>query len=148
MFPMPENIVSICVALDITILGIAYPIISDKISNIGEKFKSQYIPVIFESEFPQRKLAKFSIGEKEFKITYFKLILFVTLLTFFFQIFQFSPPKDSENYLVNNSADLVLLVLTVTLTIFLLIWLDKVGLYNGKAKSLLTYLIKKYNSYL
>ena len=31
------NIIEICVAIDIAILGIAYPIIIDKISGIGEK---------------------------------------------------------------------------------------------------------------
>jgi hypothetical protein len=53
---IPENIIEICVAIDIAILGIAYPIIVDKISNIGDKYKSQYIPVLFNDEFPQKAL--------------------------------------------------------------------------------------------
>ncbi|HMK07242.1 MAG TPA: hypothetical protein VK476_06910 [Flavobacterium sp.] len=35
-----SNIVEICVGIDIAILGIAYPIIIDKISGIGEKYRS------------------------------------------------------------------------------------------------------------
>lgn len=35
-----ENIAEICIAIDTAILGIAYPIIIDKISNIGDKYSS------------------------------------------------------------------------------------------------------------
>lgn len=51
-----KYIVEICVGIDIAILGIAYPIIIDKISNIGQKFSSNYLANAFEDEFPQRKL--------------------------------------------------------------------------------------------
>jgi hypothetical protein len=40
-------IVEICIAIDIAILGIAYPIIVDKISNIGERYNSNYLSVLF-----------------------------------------------------------------------------------------------------
>jgi len=51
-----KYIIEICVAIDIAILGIAYPIIVDKISNIGHKFSSNYLANAFENEFPQTKL--------------------------------------------------------------------------------------------
>ena len=48
-----ENIAEICIAIDTAILGIAYPIIIDKISNIGDKYSSDYLSNVFNSEFPQ-----------------------------------------------------------------------------------------------
>ncbi|TAE79383.1 MAG: hypothetical protein EAY81_11290, partial [Bacteroidetes bacterium] len=64
----PEYIIEICVAIDIAILGIAYPIIVDKISNIGDKYSSQYIPVLFSTEFPQKSLT-FSLFKREYSIS-------------------------------------------------------------------------------
>ena len=84
---IPEYIIEICVAIDIAILGIAYPIIVDKISNIGDKFSSQYIPVLFNSEFPQKTI-KIIINKKEYSISIFKLTLYSTLFSFFFLIFR------------------------------------------------------------
>lgn len=64
---IPENIIEICVAIDIAILGIAYPIIIDKISNIGDKYSSEYIPVLFNNEFPQKAL-RLKIRKRVFSI--------------------------------------------------------------------------------
>ena len=44
-----EYVIEICVAIDIAILSIAYPILIDKISNIGQKYNSEYLPNVFES---------------------------------------------------------------------------------------------------
>lgn len=134
-----ENIIEICVAIDIAILGIAYPIIVDKISNIGDKYSSQYVPVVFNDEFPQKGY-KFTIG-----ISIFKLTLFLTLFSFIFLIFKFQPLFDWDNWLINNSANLTVFILTFFLVIFFFVWLGKVVLYNGKSKSLLTHIIKNYN---
>jgi len=140
---IPENIIEICVAIDIAILGIAYPIIVDKISSIGEKYKSQYIPVLFNDEFPQRSLSV-TIRKKEFKLTYFKLALYLTIFSFLFLIFKIPPPFGWDNWFINNSAKLTVFGLSATLTIFFFIWLDKVVLYNGKSTSILTNLRKRY----
>lgn len=51
-----ENIAEICIAIDTAILGIAYPIIIDKISNIGDKYSSDYLSNVFNSEFPQNEI--------------------------------------------------------------------------------------------
>lgn len=142
---IPEYIIEICVAIDIAILGIAYPIIVDKISNIGDKFSSQYIPVLFNLEFPQ-KVIKTIINKKEYSISIFKLTLYLTLFSFFFLIFKFSPPIDCDNWFINNSARYLVLFLSTILTIFFFIWLDKVVLYNGKSKSILKHVINKYDS--
>jgi len=131
---IPENIIEICVAIDIAILGIAYPIIVDKISNIGEKYKSQYIPVLFNDEFPLKSIS-ISLAKKEFRITFFKLTLYSTLFSLLFLIFQFPPLFGWDNWFINNSAKLTVLRLSTILTVFFIVWLDKVVLYNGKCSN-------------
>jgi len=141
---VPENIIEICVAIDIAILGIAYPIIIDKISNIGDKYSSEYIPVLFNKEFPQKNL-KINSGNRLYNISIFNITIYCTLTSFIFQIFEIPPPAKWDNWFINNSADYLTLFLTILLIIFFFIWLNKVALYNGKSKSLLTHLIKNYN---
>ena len=141
---IPENIIEICVAIDIAILGIAYPIIIDKISNIGDKYSSEYIPVLFNNEFPQKAL-RLKIRKRVFSIPICKLTLFLTLFSFLFLIFKIPPPFDWDNWFINNSANYIVLLLTILLIIFFFIWLGKVALYNGKSKFLLTHVIHEYN---
>ena len=141
----PEYIIEICVAIDIAILGIAYPIIIDKISNIGDKYSSEYVPVLFNNEFPQKMLT-LKAFKKEYSIPVFKLTLFLTIFSFLFLIFKFQPLFGWNNWLINNSAKLTVLTLTFFLVIFFFVWLGKVALYNGKSKSLLTHVINNYNN--
>ena len=138
-----DKIVEICVGIDIAILGIAYPIIVDKISNIGEKYSSEYLSVLFNNDFPQRVI-NFKLFN--IRITFFKVILYATILTFLCLIFNQEPLFGWDNFFINNSAKFIVLIFTTVLTVFFFIWLDKVSLYNGKSTSLLKYIIKKYNS--
>ncbi len=140
-----DNIIEICVAIDIAILGIAYPIIVDKISNIGDKYKSQYIPVIFDYEFPHNKIG-ITISKKRFDISIFKLILYTTLFSFLFLILKIPPPFELNNPFINNSANIIVFILSIVLTILFFVWLDKVVLYNGKSTKILTRLTKQYNN--
>ena len=140
-----ENVIEICVAIDIAILGIAYPIIVDKISNIGDKYQSQYIPVLFNNEFPQKSL-KFVYNEKEYKVTIFKLLLVFTLVSFLFIIFKTEPLWGWDNWLINNSANFIVITFSLVLTILFFLWLDKVILFNGKSSSLLIHIVKKYDA--
>lgn len=140
-----EYIIEICVAIDIAILSIAYPIIVDKISNIGDKYSSEYIPVLFNNEFPQRTL-KVNINNKEYAHPFFKWTLFATLFSFTLLIFKFQPLFCWDNWIINHSARLIVLILTILLVVLFFIWLDKVALYNGKSKSLLTHIISSYLS--
>lgn len=140
---MPENIIEVCVAIDIAILGIAYPIIVDKISNIGEKYTSEYVPVLFGYEFPHKSI-KIKTSNKEFSISIFKLTLYLTLFSLFFLIFQFPPLFGWDNWIINNSANLLVFSFSTLLVVLFFIWLDKVVLYNGKSTSLLKRLIKGY----
>jgi hypothetical protein len=139
-----DNIVQICVAIDIAILGIAYPIIIEKISNIGDKYASEYIPVLFDKELPQRPV-KITINRWEYGVSLFKLSLLTTISSFVFLIFKFPPPSGCNSYLINNSAHLLVFTLTAFLVVSFVTWLAKVSLYSGKSKFLLTYLINKYN---
>lgn len=132
-------IIEICVAIDIAILGIAYPILIDKISNIGQKYNSEYLPNVFDIEYPDNKI----IG----KISFFQFILILTLLSFIFQIFPFEPIDCFVgNKLLENSADILVFVLTLILTISFFYWVNKIMLFQGKASELLKYLINKYDN--
>lgn len=134
-----NNIIEICIAIDIAILGIAYPILIDKISNIGQKYHSEYLPNVFGSGFPDNEI----IG----KISSFQLILILTLLSFLFQIFWFEPMECFKgNIFIDNSADILVFALTLFLTISFFYWVNKIILYQGKASELLQYLINKYNN--
>ncbi|QBO59552.1 hypothetical protein [Chryseobacterium salivictor] len=137
-----ENIVEICVAIDIAILGIAYPIIVDKTSNIGDKYQSEYLSVLFNYEYPQKAL-KFKIGEKEYNISLFKLILFATLISFLFVIFKSQPFFGWDNWFINNSANFLVFAFTILLTVLFFKWLEKVSLFNGKSSSLLSHIIRE-----
>lgn len=139
-----EYIVEICVAIDIAILGIAYPIIVDKISNIGDKYTSQYISNLFDKEFPQLPI-RFKIKKRVYQISTFKLTLYLTIITFLSLILNAKPLFGWDNWFINNSAKLLVLTATFLLTVFFFIWLDKVVLYNGKSTSLLKRIISKYN---
>lgn len=143
-FPEIDNIVSICVALDIAIIGIAYPIIIDKISNIGSKYSSDYLSELFEKEFPQSKLGVKIFGKR---VSYFILAIYLTVFSFLPLIFKFEPLYDWEKYwIVNNSADLLVFITSTALIILFFLWLDKVSIYNHKSTKLLNYLISKYNN--
>jgi hypothetical protein len=140
-----KNIVEICVAIDIAILGIAYPIIIDKISNIGDKYSSEYIPVLFNSEFPQRNIV-IKVKLKQYNVSWFKLNLIATLVSFIFLIWHFPPWFNWNNEFINNSADILCFLLTLLLVWSFIIWISKVSIYNGNSKTLLTYLINKYHT--
>jgi hypothetical protein len=143
-FPEIDNIISIYVALDITIIGIAYPIIIDKISNIGSKYSSDYLSELFEKEFPQRKFGLKIFGKR---ISYFILSIYLTVLSFFTLIFKFEPLFDWEKYwIINNSSNLLVFLTSTTLIIFFFTWQNKIRLYNHKSTKLLNYLIYKYSN--
>lgn len=139
---IPENIIEICVAIDIAILGIAYPIIIDKISNVGDKYSSHYLSEIFKYEFPNQIIIHIRKLGIEWSI--FKTTLILTISSFIFLIFKFKPLFGWDNYWINNSAKLFVLLLSAILTIFFFSWIDKVALFNGKQTKMLKHVIRKY----
>lgn len=165
-----EYIIEICVALDIAILGIAYPIIVDKVSSIGDKFSSLYIANVFENTFPQKAIT-IRLQSREFKNSWFKLVIYFTLLTLVSKIISFNLNFNEilldeptgyfdllfatfkvpqwfgiYKWIKINFVDFLVFTSSSTLIIFFFIWLDKVALFNGKATSLLRHLIKMYKS--
>ncbi len=141
-----KYIIEICVAIDIAILGIAYPIIINEINNIGEKYSSNYLSELFKIEFPQKETdIKF---KKLFniKISVFKLTLILTILSFLPLIINAKPLFGMDNLIINNSAQLITLFSTIILTFLFFIWLDKVILYNGKTSKILKYIIGLYDN--
>jgi hypothetical protein len=140
-----EYIIEICVAIDIAIMGIAYPVIVDKIANIGDKYSAEYISVLFNNEFPQRTMS-ITIRKRQYQISFLKLSLYATMFSFLFLIIQIPPFFGWDNFFINNSAKIVVLLFTLILTIFFFIWLDKVVLYNGRSKALLKSIITTYSS--
>jgi hypothetical protein len=134
-----KYIIEICVAIDVAILGIAYPVLIDKISNIGQKYNSEYLPNVFDSEYPDIKIIK--------KISCFQLILILTLVSLLFKILNFETIEYfKNNALVENSADILVFSMTLFLTISFFYWVNKIMLYQGKASELLKYLINKYQN--
>lgn len=141
-----KNIVEICVAIYIAIISIAYPIIVDKISNIGDKYSSQYIPVVFEYEFPQRAIG-FTFRNRRYSASLFKVLLYTALFFLLFLIFQIKPLLGWDNWIVNNSAGLLVFIFSLSFTISFFIWLSKVSLFNGNSTALLKHLVDKYGKY-
>lgn len=137
-----KYIVEICVRIDIAILGIAYPIIVSQINKIGDKFNSNYLPNIFRLEWISKE-----VNLKYFRLSFFPLILISTILSFIFLIIDAKPWFGWNNLLINNSADLLVLLLTILLISSFLIWIKTVLLYNGNPVKLLKYLIKKYQNF-
>ncbi len=138
---MLSNIIEICVAIDIAILGIAYPLIVNKISNIGDKYNSEYLSVIFDSEIPQKQI---NIPVLNKNVSVFQLVLYLTLFSFLFLIVKLHPLFGWDNVIINNSAEIIVFFLSIILTIYFLIWLNKVALYSGKSTAILIHLSQKY----
>lgn len=135
-----ENIAEICIAIDTAILGIAYPIIIDKISNIGDKYSSDYLSNVFNTEFPQNEI---KLGSK--KVSTFQFMLYLNILILVFLVFRLEPLFGWDNWIINNSADILVLLSTSCLTTIFFIWLNKVLLFNGKATTILKHIINKYS---
>ena len=141
MQPSVNNIVEICVPLIIILLGTAYPIILNNISNIGEKYHSKYLLVLFKQELFQKKRG-FTMKCFQFKFDLFQWFLIFSLGSLTFLIFEFKPLINI--WIINNSANLLVFILTLSLLIIFFLWLKEVSLYTGDIIKLLEYLTKKY----
>lgn len=134
-----KYIVEICVYIDVAILSIAYPIIIDKISNIGEKYNSEYLSNVFDQKFPQTKTI--------FRVSYFQLILILTLISFIFKILNLPAIECLQNiYLIEKSADIIIFLLTIALTVSFIIWLNRIMLFRSKTSKLVLHLVNTYEN--
>lgn len=133
-----DNIITICVPLVIAIVSVALPILSDKISTIGEKYKSHSLLELFDLEFPQNKV--FS------NVSYFYFFIILTLISLVFQILTFEPLQCLKGiWVIENSADVLVLFLTALLTTIFLRWVWIFSIFTSNSTKLLNYLIMEYD---
>ena len=138
MQPSVNNIVEICVPLIAVLLGTAYPIILNNISNIGEKYKAKYLLALFNYERFQKKRGKFNSN-------YFEYLLYISLILLLFLIFEFKPLFGWDNWFINNSAKLSVVISTTILIIAFILWIKEVIIYTGDITNLFKYLTKEYH---
>ena len=128
-----NNIVEICVPLIIILLGTAYPIILNNISNIGEKYHSKYIIALFKQE-------------RFYNQSSFQWILYLSLFLLIPLIFKFEPLFGWDNCFINNSANILVSLVTALLLFIFFKWIKKISIYNSNIDSLLDYIIKRYEN--
>ena len=128
-----NNIVEICVPLIIVLLGTAYPIILNNISNIGEKYHSKYIIALFKQE-------------RFYNQSSFQWILYLSLFLLIPLIFKFEPLFGWDNWFINNSANILVSLVTALLLFIFFKWIKKISIYNSNIDSLLDYIIKRYEN--
>ena len=128
-----NNIVEICVPLIIILLGTAYPIILNNISNIGEKYHSKYIIALFKQE-------------RFYNQSSFQWILYLSLFLLIPLIFKFEPLFGWDNCFINNSANILVSLVTALLLFIFFKWIKKISIYNSNIDNLLDYIIKRYEN--
>ena len=128
-----NNIVEICIPLIIILLGTAYPIILNNISNIGEKYHSKYIIALFKQE-------------RFYNQSSFQWILYLSLFLLIPLIFKFEPLFGWDNWFINNSANILVSLVTALLLFIFFKWIKKISIYNSNIDSLLDYIIKRYEN--
>ena len=136
--PLINDIVNICVPLIAVLLGTAYPIILNNISNIGEKYKAKYLLALFNYERFQKKRGKFNSN-------YFEYLLYISLFLLLFLILELKPLFGWNNWFINNSAKLSVVISTISLIIVFILWLKEVIIYTGDITNLFKYLTKEYH---
>ena len=136
--PLINDIVDICVPLIAVLLGTAYPIILNNISNIGEKYKAKYLLALFNYERFQKKRGKFNSN-------YFEYLLYISLFLLLFLILELKPLFGWNNWFINNSAKLSVVISTISLIIVFILWLKEVIIYTGDITNLFKYLTKEYH---
>jgi len=136
--PLINDIVDICVPLIAVLLGTAYPIILNNISNIGEKYKAKYLLALFNYEHFQKKRGKFNSN-------YFEYLLYISLFLLLFLILELKPLFGWNNWFINNSAKLSVVISTISLIIVFILWLKEVIIYTGDITNLFKYLTKEYH---
>ncbi len=76
----------------------------------------------------------------------FQFMLYLNILILVFLVFRMEPLFGWDNWIINNSADILVLLSTSCLTTIFFIWLNKVLLFNGKATTILKHIINKYSN--
>lgn len=136
-----ENVVEICVALDVALVGLGYPIILDKVSRLGAEYEADELKGVFNSERVRPKLGKVPTE---------RFLAVVTLISLLFLVIQSEPWSmfdDSEYWIqwfVGNSAKLLVVITSIFFVGYMVNWLHAVIKYSGH----LTELVKLMQNHL
>ena len=94
--------------------------------------------VLFNYECFQTKRGKFNSN-------YFEYLLYISLFLLLFLIFEIEPLFGWDNWFINNSAKLSVVISSISLIIVFILWLKEVIIYTGDITNLLKYLTKEYH---
>lgn len=123
--------ISISVSFIAAILGIAYPILLQVITRLDEKYSSQVIVDLFEKEWESKVFAV------SLKVSLILLLIWILKLRPFVEI-------EGLDYLINNSAEFLLIISTTGLVISFFYFVRKVLIYYTPTR-FLPYLDKMHN---
>lgn len=122
--------IEICTAFTAAILGIAYPILLEKVNTIDEKYNSVNISKLFLKEWSNKII---------------KIVLIFNVITYLFFILNIPPPDIfSHKNILQDSATILVLISTILLLYILFVWIYKLSIYRGSPIDLLNYIIDKY----
>lgn len=122
--------ISICVSFIAAILGIAYPILFEVVSRLDEKYSSQAIIDLFRRERENR------IFIITLKISLGAILLWILKLRPLIKI-------KGLDYLIGNSAQLLLILSTIVLIVSFFYFVRKVLIYYTPTR-FLPYLIQRH----
>lgn len=132
-----KHVVEVCIGINAAILGIAYPILLSRgVNVIGDKYSSDYLSEVFKYEWVNGKVFN--------KYSRFQVSLVVSLLVFIFPMLSLHPLRGCEIWFLNNSADLIVLVVTASHVSLFLHWIHKIFQYNQKPKDIIKFLLDEF----
>lgn len=122
-----SNINEVCVVLIVTVFSVGFPIFYQAKEQIRKNYNSQILLKFFNKE------------------KHYSRFIFVLSLSLFFLIpwVLDIPPLYWDNFLINNSAKIIIITLAITLVIIFFILVKKLALFNN-SEDLFNYLKKQY----
>lgn len=123
-----SNINEVCVVLIVTVFSIGFPIFYQAKEKIAENFESQ-------------ALLKFFNKKKYFSS--FITVLVLSLFSLIPWVLDVNPPFRMNNFIINNSAKLLIIIFTILLVVKLFILIKKFSIFSN-SNDLFNYLKKEY----
>jgi hypothetical protein len=123
--------IEIYVGIPTAILSVAYPILLQVIANLDQKYSSSAIVKLFDNE-----------SEKK----WFKRLLISSLVLIAIWSFKFQSLVHMEgwNYLIDNSAAILIIINTIALVVVFFLFISKILVYSTPAK-FINYLMKMHS---
>jgi len=84
--------------------------------------------------------------ERFYNQSSFQWILYLSLFLLIPLIFKFEPLFGWDNWFINNSANILVSLVTALLLFIFFKWIKKISIYNSNIDSLLDYIIKRYEN--